>query len=181
MAVAYANYVRNVQDYYVDDTYKLLPNLTISAGLRYELTPPWNDTLGNNFNVKVQVFPKMGDVSTTYAQSQWPYYVRQGNCAPADVYQGLAIRWITTLGPPPVCSNGTLPNGPLLDTQYANFAPRLGISYSPTTKTVIRTGYGIFYTQDIGNAYFDMARNVAGRVTVTNADTATGIYGNSNF
>ena len=181
VAVAYANYVRNVQDYYVDDTYKLLPSLTVSAGLRYELTPPWNDTLGNNFNVKVQVFPKMGDISTTYPQSQWPYYVRQGNCAPADVYQGLAIRWITTLGPPPVCSNGTLPNGPLLDTQYTNFAPRLGISYSPTTKTVIRTGYGIFYTQDIGNAYFDMARNVAGRVTVTNADTATGIYGNSNL
>ena len=181
VAVANANYVRNVQAYYVDDTYKLLPNLTISAGLRYELTPPWNDTLGNNFNVKLQVLPKMGDVSTTYPQNQWPYYVRQGNCDPANVYQGLAIRWTTTLGPPPVCSNGTLPNGPLLDTRYLNFAPRLGISYSPTTKTVIRTGYGIFYTQDIGNAYFDMARNIAGRVTATNANTATGIYGNSNL
>jgi hypothetical protein len=181
VAVANANYVRNVQAYYVDDTYKLLPNLTISAGLRYELTPPWNDTFGNNFNVKLQALPKMGDVSTAYPQSQWPYYVRQGTCDPANVYQGLAIRWTTTLGPPPVCSNGTLPNGPLLDTRYLNFAPRLGISYSPTTKTVIRTGYGIFYTQDIGNAYFDMARNIAGRVTVTNANTATGIYGNSNL
>ena len=68
-----------------------------------------------------------------------------------------------------------------MDTQYLNFAPRLGISYSPTTKTVIRTGYGIFYTQDIGNAYFDMARNIAGRVTATNTNTATGIYGNSNL
>jgi hypothetical protein len=180
VAVANANYVRNVEAFYLDDTYKLLPNLTISAGIRYELTPPWNDTFGNNFNVKPQVLPKMGDISTTYPRSQWPYYVRQGNCAPADVYKGLAIRWTTTLGPPPVCSNGTLPNGPLLDTQYLNFAPRLGISYSPTSKMVIRTGYGIFYTQDIGNAYFDMARNIAGRVTATNGDSA-GVFSNSDL
>ena len=50
VAVANANYVRNVESAYVDDTYKLSPKLTISAGLRYELTPPWNDTFGNNFN-----------------------------------------------------------------------------------------------------------------------------------
>jgi hypothetical protein len=181
VAVAYANYVRNVQSYYVDDTYKVLPNLTVSAGLRYELTPPWNDTLGNDFNINLPSPPKMGDISTTYPQSQWPQYIRQGNCAQADVYQGLSIRWITPLGPPPACSNGLLPNGPLLDTQYLNFAPRFGISYSPTSKMVIRTGYGIFYTQDIGNAYFDMARNIAGRVTFTNANTNTGIYGKSNL
>jgi len=181
VAVADANYVRNVQAYYGDDTYKVLPKLTISAGLRYELTPPWNDTFGNNFNIDVQVMPKLGDTSTTYAQSQWPFYVRQGNCSAADVYQGLAIKWITPLGPAPQCSNGLLPNGPLLDTHYLNFAPRFGISYSPTSSMVIRTGYGIFYTQDIGNAYFDMARNIAGRVTYTNTDSATGIFGNSSL
>ena len=181
VAVADANYVRNVQAYYFDDTYKIMPKLTISAGLRYEMTPPWNDTFGNNFNVDVQVMPQLGDTSTTYQQSQWPFYVRQGNCTPANVYQGLSIKWVTPLGPPPVCSNGLLPNGPLLDTQNLNFAPRFGIAYSPDEKTVIRTGYGIFYTQDIGNAYFDMARNIAGRVTYTNTDSASGIFGNSSL
>src|SRR5271157_81409 len=181
VAVADANYVRNVWAFYGDDTYKITPKLTISAGLRYELTPPWNDTFGNDFNIDVQVMPKLGDTSTTYPQSQWPFYVRQGNCSPANVYQGLSIRWITPLGPPPVCSNGTLPNGPLLDTQHLNFAPRLGISYSPNFKLVVRAGYGIFYTQDIGNAYFDMARNIAGRVTYTNTDSASGIFGNSSL
>jgi hypothetical protein len=68
-----------------------------------------------------------------------------------------------------------------MDTPYGSFAPRLGISYSPDSRTVIRTGYGIFYTQDIGNAYFDMARNIAGRATQINVDTTTGIYGNSNL
>ena len=181
VAVANANYVRNVQAYYIDDTYKILPNLTISAGIRYELTPPWNDTFGNNFNVNIQVMPKLGDISTTYAQSQWPQYIRQGNCTASDVYSGLSIRWTTALGPAPACSNGLLPNGPLLETPYLNFAPRLGISYSPTSKTVIRTGYGIFYTQDIGNAYFDMARNIAGRVTATNTNATTKTFGNSSL
>jgi hypothetical protein len=184
VAVANANYVRNVEAFYADDTYKFLPNVTISAGLRYELTPPWNDTYGNNFEAYVPFMEKRGDISTTYPQSQWPYFVRQGTCTPANVYQGLAIYWTANAagnGPPPVCSNGLLPNGPLLDTRYLNFAPRLGITYSPKPTLVIRTGYGIFYNQDIGNAYFDMARNIAGRVTTVNTDTTTGIYGNSNL
>jgi hypothetical protein len=180
VAVANADYRRNVQAYYVDDTYKILPNLTISAGLRYEITPPWNDTYGNNFNAYVPNMPKRGDTSTTYAQSQWPVMLRQGNCAASDVYQGISIRWTSTFGQVPRCSNGTLPNGALMETKYMNIAPRLGISYSPTSKTVIRTGYGIFYAQDIGNAYFDMARNIAGRASLTNTNSS-GTYGNSSL
>jgi len=178
VAVANANYVRNVENAYVDDTYKVTPKLTISAGLRYELTPPWNDTYGNNFNTLLPVFPKLGDISTTYGtpsapptfNANYPYYARQGNCDPANVYTGLAIRWTASKV---VCSNGTVPNGALMKTIYTNFAPRFGVSYSPTAKTVVRAGYGIFYTQDIGNAYFDMARNIAGRVTVTNQNSSS--------
>jgi hypothetical protein len=181
VAVANANYVRNVEAFYADDTIKLMPKLTISAGLRYELTPPWNDTFGNDFNAYVPNLPKQGDTSATYPQSQWPFEVRQGSCTSASVYQGLNIRWTSNFGPAPQCSNGLLPNGPLLDSQHLNLAPRLGISYSPTATLVIRTGYGIFYEQDIGNAYFDMARNIAGRATQVNTDTTTGIYGNSNL
>jgi hypothetical protein len=33
------------------------------------------------------------------------------------------------------------------NTYYRAFAPRLGIAYSATPKTVVRTGYGIFYNQ----------------------------------
>jgi hypothetical protein len=183
VAVANANYVRNVESAYVDDTFKLSPKFTISAGLRYELTPPWNDTYGNNFNVAIPVIPASGATSTSIPAAQWPYYVRQGNCTPDHVYDGLNVRWTASTvgnGPAPVCSNGLLPNGPLLKTQYTNIAPRLGISFSPNPKLVIRTGYGIFYSQDIGNAYFDMARNIAGRVTLTNAAGAAP-YGNSNL
>ena len=34
-------------------------------------------------------------------------------------------------------------------------------------------GFGIFYNQDIGNAVFDMARNIAGRVTLNSNTTGT--------
>ena len=180
VAVANANYVRNLESGYVDDTYKMLPTLTVSAGLRYEVTPPWNNTYGTNFVAYVPNMPKTGDTSTTYAQSQWPYYVRQGNCSPSQVYNGISIVWTTPLGPAPVCSNGLLPNGPLMTTKYTNLAPRLGISYSPTPTLVVRAGYGVFYTEDVGNAYFDIARNIAGRVTYTNVN-ATAPYGNSNL
>src|SRR5205823_4648977 len=40
-----------------------------------------------------------------------------------------------------------------------DFAPRLGMAYSLDSKTVIRSGAGIFYVRDIGNATFDVVRN----------------------
>ena len=51
-----------------------------------------------------------------------------------------------------------------MDTRYNDFAPRFGIAYSPDSKTVIRAGFGMFFSQDNGNSpYFDLARNLAVR------------------
>lgn len=50
-----------------------------------------------------------------------------------------------------------------MNSDQNDFAPRLGVSWSPDTKTVIRVGSGVFYSQDSGNPRFDMARNLAGR------------------
>jgi hypothetical protein len=93
-----------------------------------------------------------------------PYMLRQGNCT--DPYAGpppLNIKWTTVSAQ---CSGGKLPNQ-LLNTSYKDFAPRVGVAFSPDSKTVVRAGGGIFYNQEIGNAYFDLARNIAGRVTIT--------------
>ncbi len=167
VAIASANYQRNAESAFVDDTYKITPRITLSLGLRYELTPPWVDTLNNDFTVAI---PQLY-FAPQAPQSMWPYFVREGNCT--NPYTGLAINWTNTAGtagssanPPPVCSNGKYPDA-LMKTQYANFAPRVGISWSPDSKLVVRAGFGVFYNQDIGNAVFDMARNIAGRVTQT--------------
>ena len=51
----------------------------------------------------------------------------------------------------------------LVNPDNNNFAPRLGLSYSPSNRWTIRAGGGIFYVQDTANPTFDMARNQAGR------------------
>ena len=161
-AVAQANFQRNFYATWVDDTWKLTPKLTLSLGLRYELTPPFYDTLGNLVTVSLPHIVFAPDAPL----SQYPEFMRQGNCT--NPYAGIAIVW------PQInftCSNGVL-NKNLMKTEYTDFAPRVGIAYSPNSKWVIRTGFGTFYNQDIGNAVFDMARQIAGRFRI-NSTTGT--------
>ena len=44
VAIADAKFQRNVYHTFVDDTWKVTPKLTLSLGLRYELTPPFTNT-----------------------------------------------------------------------------------------------------------------------------------------
>jgi hypothetical protein len=173
VAVANARFQRNAEAAFVDDTWKVTPKLTLSLGLRYELTPPFTDQLNNLFIVHVPT------IYTTPGapRSDWPYFVRQGNCTdPYTANPSVPIRWTLT---PAVCSNGLLPNQ-LVKTRYNDFAPRFAIAYSPDAKTVIRTGFGIFYSQDNSNSlYFDLARNLAARVS-TIATTGQADVGYNN-
>ena len=156
-AVADAEFQRNVFHAFIDDTWKVTPKLTLALGLRYEWTPPFTNTLGDYFTVKI---PKI-QFTANVPEADWPYFVRQGDCT--DPYEGLSIRWTSTKA---VCGGGL--NNNLRETKNLNFAPRLGIAYSLNNKTVVRVGFGIFFMQDIANAeYFDMARNIAARVDLT--------------
>jgi hypothetical protein len=51
------------------------------------------------------------------------------------------------------------------------------VSYSPDSKTVVRAAWGVFYNQDIGNAIFDMTRNIAARVTIAAGSNGCAAYG----
>ena len=159
VSVASAQFQRNVEAAFVDDTWKITPKITLSLGLRYELTPPYADQTNNLFIVHVpHIYETPGA-----PQSDWPYFVRQGNCSdPYTANPPVTIRWLVT---PARCSNGILPNQ-LMNTRYTDFAPRFAIAYSPDSKTVIRTGFGIFFSQDNSNSvFFDLARNLAVRNT----------------
>jgi hypothetical protein len=164
VAAAQADFQRNNWAAFVDDTWKITPKLTVSMGLRWELVPPFTDLTNNLFIVHV---PKIYFTQQA-PQSDWPYFVRQGSCTdPYTAPPPVSIRWTKT---PAVCSNGLLPNQ-LMNTRYTDFAPRFGIAYSPDSKTVIRAGFGIFFSQDNANSpYFDLGRNLAARVS-TIADT----------
>jgi hypothetical protein len=43
--------------------------------------------------------------------------------------------------------------------QTNDFAPRVGIAYSLTPKTIIRSGAGIYFVREIGNSDFEVVRN----------------------
>ena len=179
LQAAQADFQRNNFAAFIDDTWKVTPKLTISIGLRWELVPPFTDLTNNLFIVHVPTLY----FAPQAPKSAWPYFVRQGNCQ--DAYAGpppIALRW--NLKPavetPVTCSNGLLPDQ-LMQTRYNDFAPRLGIAYSLDSKTVIRVGFGRFFSQDNANSpYFDLGRNLAARNTV-NAETgkATINYNNA--
>ena len=51
-------------------------------------------------------------------------------------------------------------------TNYHDFAPRIGIAYSPSDKWSFRAGFGIFFSAESKNSIFDLSRGMGGRTTV---------------
>ena len=186
--IAQADYKRNVESAYIDDNFKITPKLSFQLGLRYELTPPWYDTLGNEFIVDMTTNRSPIDpvIAGPEPQQNWPIFMRQGNCN--DPYQGVNVRWVTAappgqaattsntspVNPGPQCANGNFPDT-LMQTNHTDFAPRIGLSFSATPTLVIRTGFGVYFNHDTANARFDMARNLAGRVTLTSGNGTAGL------
>jgi outer membrane receptor protein involved in Fe transport len=122
------------QAYYVADTWKLKPNLTIDAGLRYEYTPPWN--FRNNQEANWEI-PYIAYTPTAAAGQPHPTLCRVP--APGFYSNDLAV-----FNPAIQTGVGCL-GSRLIQPDYTNFAPRLGIAYSPTPKWTIRAGAGVFY------------------------------------
>ncbi|MBV8842724.1 MAG: TonB-dependent receptor, partial [Bryobacterales bacterium] len=99
LQIASANFQRNVEHAFVDDNWKITRKLTLSMGLRYELTPPFTDTVGNLFSIAI---PHIYGVSNAPV-SQQPYFIRQGNCTdPYAAAPSIPFTWLVT---PAVCSN----------------------------------------------------------------------------
>ena len=133
---------------FVQDSWKIKPNLTLNYGLRWEFSPPLTDISGH-----VETF-RPGQNSTVYPC---------GITNSSSYWQGLGVA-------SPTCSNtGAEPTGLVVpgdkgvpagmtSTYYKAFAPRIGIAYSPNFtsgtlgklfggngKTSIRAGWGLFY------------------------------------
>ena len=140
------------QAYFIQDTWRMRSNVTLDLGLRYEYTPPWLDVKGEMMNIWVP--PGFG----TPSQQGKPCLIRVGS---GDVYENVATRF-----DPAICvaRDGRLGDR-LIASDKTNFAPRIGVVWSPSPKTSVRTGYGIFYAQDSTNPVFDMSRNIQGRIT----------------
>jgi len=167
---------------YIDDTWKIAPHLTITAGLRWEVAQPMLDVSGRGLNV--QLNDSLANVANVADMSKHPVLVRTGTNG--NFYEGVDFRYQayyaaqgqTVPGSPAfqVARDGRL-GSRMVATDYNNFAPRLGIAWSPTSQWSVRTGFGIFYSQESKNSIFDLNRGLGGRTGRTPDNTyARGIF-----
>ncbi len=171
VALAEVKFRAMSQAYYIDDTWKIHPKVSINFGLRYEYTPPFLDKTGKLINMHVPFVDMTPNVTD---MSRHPTLVREGT---GDFYDGLLVRFEPTVK---VARDGRLGERLVADDKN-DFAPRLGIAWNPSSKWVVRTGAGLFHAQDTGNPRFDMARNAAGRRRDTATATQLDLNWNSPF
>ncbi|MCS6954141.1 MAG: TonB-dependent receptor [Bryobacteraceae bacterium] len=107
--------------YYINDDWKVTRNLTFNLGVRYEYVSPLVDIL----NRRSVFYPLLNDYGTGL-----PGQIIVANSAEAKNLLGLS---------------GVSARA-LYRADRNNWAPRFGFAYTLTPKTVIRGGYGIFYT-----------------------------------
>jgi hypothetical protein len=187
VALASSTFSNNEWATYVDDTWRIKPHLTLSLGLRWEVAQPMKDASGHE--VSVQLNSPLSPTANVQDLSLHPVYVRAGSGG--NFYDGLAFSYkpywasqgATVAGSPPlqVARDGRL-GSRLVNTNYKDFAPRLGIAWSPSDKWSVRTGFGMFYSQESKNSIFDLNRGLGGR-TGQVSPTTYGVptFGYTNF
>ncbi len=135
------NFISNSPEFYVQDSWKARPNLTITAGLRYSIYGVPYEANG------VEVVPQT---------SLNEYFGQRVGAAMAGIPNAaLSTAFVTyEVGGPVNHGPGYYP------TDYKDFAPRLAVAYSPTgglrekilgKGSVLRAGAGIVY-DNYGNA-----------------------------
>ena len=137
-----SSFRQNYMGLFVQDTWKLTRKLTVNMGLRWEYESPFYDK--NDAIVNVDFL---------WNNSRRPDFIRAGTGDPLA-------------GNPqfPFPSNfnyvrdGRFGRG-AFQPDRNDIGPRIGIAYQLDTKTVWRTGFGIYFVRDIANAVFDIVRN----------------------
>ena len=157
-----ANFRSNYFALFLQDTWKVTPKLSVNWGLRWENDQPFKDKHDAIVNIDFR-----------WDNSIEPTFVRLGEGDPFE-------------GNPPYPLSPSIKyvrDGRFGDRVNKNdlndFAPRLGIAYQITPKTVLRTGFGVYYVRDIGNAVFDSVRNAP--FTVRNSEPAESFRPNLSY
>jgi hypothetical protein len=130
--------------FYAQDSWKLLPNLTIDYGLRYEIHAPFNDATH-----------QLANFEPNYPGGR---VVVQGQAGLSQVLPAFA----TDIGSTPIVTNqqAGLPTT-LRNTYYGDVDPRLGMTWQPyhgtTKQTVVHAGVGAYTVPVLGSVLYSLA------------------------
>jgi TonB dependent receptor len=126
---------------YIQDDFHVASNVTINLGLRYELAPPMHDAHQQMSSID---YSKVPSPQAIFASGKTGFYN-------ATLF---------------VCGQSGYPDG-CAYTDKNNFAPRLGVVWSATKKTVIKVGGGIFYANNDANPLFRLAAGLPNNIAQT--------------
>jgi hypothetical protein len=148
-----ASFRQNYMALYLQDTWKVTNKLTVNWGLRWEYESPFHDKHDAIVNVDFR-----------WDNSMEPVFVRAGT---GDLNQG------NPAFPAPagwqLVRDGRFGRGAAVPDRN-DFGPRVGLAYQLSPKTVLRVSGGMYFVRDIGNAVFDIVRNIP--FTIRQAEVA---------
>jgi hypothetical protein len=136
---------------YFQDDWRLNPKLALNLGLRWEHFQPYQDVGGYQASYNMTGPPSL-NTTTGFGSGQAQYQIpseAKGYAAPIMAQYGFTsvlakdnIALVYTGDPH------------IVKSQYTNFAPRIGVSFSPDSRTTLRAGFGIFYGGLESTGYF---------------------------
>ena len=133
--------------FYFNDTWRMTDKLSMNLGLRYELQGPWSE----RFN------------RISYFDPHAASYINQ--YLPADSPSVMGDVFLVS----PSDRNA-------LPLAKDNLAPRLGIAYSLSPTTVMRSGYGIFWIPDYVSYALNPSNDMVNAASTTYTGTVDGIH-----
>src|SRR4051812_23518243 len=122
----------NVWSGYIQDEWKIRPNLTVNLGLRYDYLPrvvPLNDRIASALNLFTQQY-LVGATSVPACGNPVSVPCIPGGISSVPFNSQIAFTGERNLVPPAVSDN---------------WGPRIGIAWNFARNTVLRAGYGFFY------------------------------------
>lgn len=159
-------YKANEFEYFVQDSWRVTPKLTVTAGLRHSL-------LQTPYEINGQQVAPTVDTDAWFTERA------------TDAQKGIPFEPLLTFAP-----NGQSRGGkPYWPMNKANIAPRFAIAYAATPRTAIRAGFGMYYDhfgQSIVSSFdqfgsFGLATSVSNPAGVFSVDTAPRFTGLNNI